>query len=158
MTARHGRTARLLAAALACLVALPALAAAHDRATRLSGTAISRLPDDTRRLTVKAQSSDPAGAAAGRVGFAHRSPAGLSHFKGEVSCLRVSGDVVQLSGTVRSGETAAGMVLTGRAFAFTIVLGDEQAFSLPRFGETLEPCSGGRPEQVPVTQGGLRLR
>jgi len=71
--------------------------------------------------------------------------------------LRLS-TVAQISGTVTRGETAAGVILTGKQYAFTITLGDTQRFSLPRFAATIDPCSGGSPKTVAVTQGHYTTR
>ncbi len=144
--------------ALLGVLAAPALATAAAQDTALSGSGISKLGDDTRRLTVKAGTSDSTGAAEGRVSFAHHSPSGVSRFKGVVSCLRVAGGVAQLSGTVSEGETASGVVLTGKQFAFTIRLDGDQSFSLPRFAATVVPCSDGQPTQVALTGGRFKTR
>ena len=50
------------------------------------------------------------------------------------------------------------MILTGKPYAFTITLGGTQRFSLPRFAPTLDPCSGGSPKTVAVTQGHYATR
>ncbi len=147
-----------IVAALLCALAAPAVAAAATDGKKLVGTGISREPNDTRRLTVKAEPAD-GGSAEGRVSFQHdNDPNGISRFKGTVTCLRITGAVAQISGTVTRGETAAGVVLTGKQYAFTVSLGDTQRFSLPRFGDTIAPCGGGRPETVAVTQGQFKTR
>jgi hypothetical protein len=92
------------------------------------------------------------------VTFQHGSPNGISRFKGTVTCLQIRGEVAQISGTVTRGETATGTILTGQEYAFTITLGDTQRFSLPRFAATIDPCSGGRPQTVAVTQGHYKTR
>jgi len=144
-------------AALLCALATPTVAAAAN-GQRLFGTGISRDTNDTRRLTIKAEPTN-SGAADGRVTFQHdNDPNGISRFKGTVTCLQVTGAVAQISGTVTRGETAAGAILTGKQYAFTITLGDTQSFSLPRFAATIEPCSGGRAETVAVTQGHYTTR
>ncbi len=154
----HGPTRWALAALAVGALLAPAVASAVTENQTLSGTGISRLPDDTRRLTVTAESTS-GGATDGRVTFAHdNDPNGISRFKGTVSCLRVTGSVAEISGTVTKGETAAGVVLTGRQFAVTITLGQRQAFSLPRFAATIDPCSGGRPETVAVDHGRFMTR
>jgi len=145
-----------IVAALLCALATTTVAAAAD-GQRLFGTGISREPSDTRRLTIKAEPTD-GGAADGRVTFQHDSPNGISRFKGTVTCLKITDEVAQISGTVTRGETAAGVVLTGRQYTFTITLGDTQSFSLPRFAPKIDPCSGGRPDTVAVTQGHYTTR
>ncbi len=145
-----------IVAALLCALATPTVAAADGQ--RLFGTGISREPNDTRRLTVQAEPAD-GGAADGRVTFQHdNDPNGISRFTGTVTCLQIIGAVAQISGTVTRGETAAGGILTGKQYAFTITLGDTQTFSLPRFAATIDPCSGGRPNTVAVTQGHYTTR
>ncbi len=152
--ARRGVVALAVTALLA-----PAVAVAKPaQQQRLSGTAISRLPDDVRRLKLKATTT-PTGTSDGRVSFVHRNdPNGVSRFKGTVTCLRIADGVARVTGTVTRGRTASGMVLTGRQYAFTIHPGEPSSFSLPRFAETVEPCSDGRPETVKVDRGGFRLR
>lgn len=101
--------------------------------------------------------------AEGRINFRHlnRATDALARFRGSVTCLSSDeGGTVQVSGRVIRGHTGAGEDLSGRDFAFTIETSTEpQLFSLPRFGPpgSLEPCGGGRPDQVPVTRGGFRL-
>ena len=86
-------------------------------------------------------------------------PDGISRFKGTVTCLQITGAVAQISGTVTRGETAAGVILTGKQYAFTITLGDTQSFSLPRFAPKIDPCSGGNlTKTVAVTQGHYATR
>ena len=147
-----------IVAVLLCAFATPVVAAAAD-GQRLFGTGISREPNDTRRLTIKAEPTD-GGAADGRVTFQHNNdPNGISRFKGTVTCLQITGAVAQISGTVTRGETALGVILTGKQYAFTITLGDTQRFSLPRFADTIVPCSGGNPTKtVAVTQGHYTTR
>lgn len=159
-TSKRARTStrRALTALAVGALLTPAVAWAARETQTLSGTGISRLPDDTRRLTVTAKSMSGE-AADGLVTFAHdNDPNGISRFKGTVSCLRVTGSVAEVSGTVTKGQTAGGMILTGRQFAFTVTLGEPQAFSLPRFAATIDPCSGGRPETVAVDQGRFKTR
>lgn len=146
-----------LAAAATVAAAAPAVTAAPP-VQALSGTGISRLPDDVRRLTVSARTGSD-GTSDGRVSFSHdNDPNGVSQFRGTVSCLVVDGATARFTGTVTSGETASGVVLTGRQFAFTVELEGPQAFSLPRFADTVEPCSGGRPQTVLVDDGRFRDR
>jgi len=146
-----------IVAALLFALATPAVAAAAD-GERLFGTGISREPNDTRRLTIQAEPTD-GGTPEGRVSFQHdNDPDGISRFRGTVTCVRITGAVAQISGTVTRGETAAGVILTGKQYAFTIKLGDTQRFLLPRFAATIDPCSGGRPESVAVTQGRYKTR
>lgn len=143
--------------AVLCALATPTVAAAAD-GQRLFGSGISREPNDTRRLTIKAEPTS-GGAADGRVTFQHdNDPNGVSRFKGTVTCLRITGAEAQVSGTVTRGRTAGGVVLTGKQYAFTITLGDTQRFSLPRFAATIDPCSGGSTKTVAVTQGHYTTR
>lgn len=151
-----------LAAAIALFFA--AIAAAPAKAadeTEVFGTGISQVGQDTRKLTVHAETAGAATSAAGFVQFNHLSPNGLSRFRGSVTCLSVDETgTVQISGSVLKGITASGVVLTGKDYAFTIQTDSSpQAFSLPGFADagTLAPCSGGRPELVPVTQGGFKV-
>ncbi len=120
----------------------------------MAGTVLSRLDPDVRRLSVRASDD------AGRVRFVHRGVAGVSRFTGDVTCAVHDGDVVRLTGRVVTGETAAGVVLSGKDFGFTLDLGARpRTFSLPQFGApgTLEACSGGQATRVPVTAGHLRV-
>lgn len=122
---------------------------------RITGAAISKVGKDTRKLTVNAAE------AGGSVQFIHNSPAGMSKFRGTVSCLNVSAGVVQVSGVVDKGETATGTLLDGKAFAITIQAGSSpQSFSLPNFGDagSIGACSGGRPETVSVTEMGFKIQ
>jgi hypothetical protein len=49
--------------------------------------------------------------------------------------------------------------MTGKQFAFTVQLDDEQAFSLPKFAaDDVVRCGGGQAAQVPVTGGGFKTR
>jgi hypothetical protein len=126
----------------------------------LTGAAVSDLGADLRVLAVGAQADDP-GSADGVVSFVHVSPGGVSHFVGAVTCLRQD-DVgqVQLSGQVLEGVTAAGAVLTGKDFFFTLVVGDgPQAFSLPAFADAdvRGGCSSGGAQRVAVTHGGVSV-
>ncbi len=150
--------ARRTLLALLCGVLMTPAAAAAAGGPALFGAGVSRLPGDTRVLAVHAATTDGA-VADGRVTFAHRSSAnGLSRFSGTVSCLRIVGATAQISGTVTRGRTAAGVVLTGKQYAFTLMLGEAPTFSLPRFADQLVACGGGRPETVAVTAGGFRTR
>ena len=126
---------------------------------RISGAAISKVGRDTRKLTANAQAAAGSNTASGTVQFIHNSPAGLSRFRGSVTCLSVSGTTVQMSGVIEKGETASGGLLDGKSYAFTINAGPSaQSFSLPNVGDGLGACSGGRAESVPVTEDGLRLQ
>lgn len=153
--ARNALRGTLGASLIAGLVlAFPHSVSAQGGA-RITGAAISKVGKDTRKLTVTAAD------AGGSVQFIHNSPAGMSRFRGTVSCLNVSGSVVQASGVVDKGETATGTLLDGKAFAITIQAGSSpQSFSLPNFGDagSIGPCSGGRPETVPVTEMGFRIQ
>lgn len=154
---------RLIAACgaglLVTLAAAPGTASAQS--AQISGAGLSKVAKDTRKLTANARATTGPSSASGDVQFIHNSPAGLSRFRGTVSCLSTSGGVVQISGTVDKGETATGTLLDGKAFAFTIRSGGSpQAFSLPNFGDagSLGACSGGRGEMVPVTEMGFRTQ
>ncbi len=129
--------------------------------TQVHGTGISSLPGDTRKLTVNAQTAGGAPATTGFVHFTHQGPTGLSRFRSSVTCLSVDATgSVQISGIVLTGVTAAGIVLAGKAYAFTI---DTQqpghVFLLPKFGdpETFAPCSGGREISATVTEAGFMV-
>ena len=126
---------------------------------RISGSAISKVGRDTRKLTANAQANAGSTAATGTMQFIHNSPAGLSTFRGTVTCLSVNGSTVQISGTIQKGETATGGLLDGKTYAFTISVGSSgQSFSLPTVGDGVGACSGGRGETVPVTEDGLRIQ
>ncbi len=145
-----------MVAALAMLVVLIGGIPATARAARplVAGTVLSRVDPDVRRLSVRASHD------AGRVRFVHRGVAGVSRFTGKVACAVHDGDVIRLTGRVVTGETAAGVVLSGKDFGFTLGVGVEpQTFSLPRFDAPgkLVACSGGQTTQVPVTAGQLRV-
>lgn len=142
--------------AVAILV-LPNATAAHSGAVlAVHGAGVSVLESDTRTLAIEAEQDGTAADADGAVRFIHLSPAGLSRFRGVVDCLTADeGGVVQISGRVTVGSTASGVVLDGLDYALTLDASGDQAFSLPRFGapETIEPCSGGRAETVPISGG-----
>ena len=145
-----------MVAALAMLVVLTGGTPATAQRARpvLAGTVLSHLDPDVRRLSVRASDD------AGRVRFVHRGVAGVSRFTGDVTCAVHDGDVVRLTGRVVTGETAAGVVLSGKDFGFTLAVGaGPQTFSLPRFDAPgmLVACSGGQAAQVPVTAGHLRV-
>lgn len=128
---------------------------------RISGAGISKVGRDTRKLTATAQAQAGSNAANGTIQFIHNSPAGLSRFRGTITCLSVSGGMVQISGSIEKGETATGGLLDGKAFSITInASGNPQSFSLPNVGDagTIAPCSGGRGETVPVTEDGFKLQ
>ena len=128
---------------------------------RISGAAISKVGRDTRKLTVSAQASAGSSAATGTIQFIHNSPAGLSRFRGTITCLSVNGGVAQISGSIEKGETATGALLDGKAYAFTInTSGSPQTFSLPTVGEAsaVGPCSGGSSQTVAVTEYGIRVQ
>ncbi len=146
----------VMVAALAMLVVLTSGTPATAQTARpvVAGTVLSHLDPDVRRLSVRASDD------AGRVRFVHRGVAGVSRFTGDVTCAVHDGDVVRLTGRVVTGKTAAGVVLSGKDFGFTLGVGAApQTFSLPRFGApgTLVACSGGQATQVPVTAGHLRV-
>lgn len=138
--------------------AAPASAVWADGAgLRLDGAGVSYVGADLRVLAVDAR-SDSSGPAEGTVSFVHVAPAGVSRFVGTVTCLSQDDTgQVQFSGQVLEGVTAAGAVLTGKDFFFTLLVGDEpQAFSLPGFADAgaRGGCSGGSAQRVPVTYGG----
>lgn len=128
---------------------------------RINGAGISKVGRDTRKLTVSGQSPAGSSAANGTVQFIHNSPAGLSRFRGTITCLSVNGGTAQVSGVIEKGETATGALLDGKSYAFTISSGaSPQTFSLPTVGESgaVGPCSGGSSQSVPVTEDGFRLQ
>jgi hypothetical protein len=128
---------------------------------RINGAAISKVGRDTRKLTVSAQTSAGSSNATGTIQFIHNSPAGLSRFRGTITCLSVSGGVAQVSGMIEKGETATGALLDGKAYAFTInTSASPQTFSLPTVGEAsaVGPCSGGSSQTVAVTEDGIRVQ
>jgi hypothetical protein len=157
---QRARPSRWVSAVMLTVLATPAVALAAPKADVLTGTGISRIEPDTRRLTINAETGTADGPAEGHLSFAHQAPAGISRFKGDVSCLRVMGQTAEISGFVTEGLTASGVVLTGKQFAFTIELGNQQSFSLPRLGTPtmIKPCSGGRTDKVAVTQAGFKTR
>ncbi len=158
---RASRFAALSLAALILAAGSQQPSALHAQGgARISGAAISKVGRDTRKLTVSAQAPAGSTAAAGTVQFIHNSPAGLSRFRGTVSCLSVSGTTTQISGVIEKGETATGALLDGKAYAITVNAGSHQSFSLPTVGEShaVGACSGGRGETVPVTEDGFRLQ
>jgi len=125
----------------------------------ISGAGISKAGRDTRKLTVAAQAPAGSSTASGTVQFIHNSPAGLSRFRGTVTCLSVNGGVAQISGGIDKGETATGALLDGKSYAITInVSGSPQSFSLPTVGESVGPCSGGSAQTVQVTEDGFKLQ
>lgn len=128
---------------------------------RISGAAISKVGRDTRKLTVAAQAQSGSSAATGTIQFIHNSPAGLSRFRGTITCLSINGGVAQLSGTIDKGETATGALLDGKSYAFTVnTSAAPQTFSLPTIGEAgaVGPCSGGSSQTVAVTEDGIKLQ
>jgi hypothetical protein len=145
-----------IAASAVAVAAAPQSASAQS--TRISGAAISKVARDTRKLTVSASIGTSAN---GTIQFIHNSPAGLTRFRGQVTCVSVSGGTAQVTGTIDKGETATGALLDGKAFGFTInTSSSPETFSLPNFGDpgTIAPCSGGRGETVPVTEDGIKLQ
>jgi len=143
---------------VAFAVAPTSAAWADGAGLRLDGAGISYVGTDLRVLAVDAR-SDSSGRADGTVSFVHVAPAGVSRLVGTVTCLsHDDAGRVQLSGQVLDGVTAAGAVLTGKDFFFTLLDGDgPQAFSLPGFAESgaRGGCSGGNAQWVPVTYGGF---
>ena len=150
------------------LTAIVLAAGSHPRnelyaqgGAHISGAAISKIGRDTRKLTVAAQAPAGSSTATGTVQFIHNSPAGLSRFRGTITCLSVNGGVVQISGLVEKGETATGALLDGKSYAFTInASGSPQTFSLPTVGESsaVGPCSGGSSQSVAVTEDGFKIQ
>ena len=133
---------------------------ASAQSARITGAGISKVGRDTRKLTISAQSTGGS-TGTGTIQFIHNSPAGLTRFRGTVSCMSASGGTVQVTGTIDKGETATGALLDGKAFAFTIGTGSNpQTFSLPSFGDAgaIAACSAGRGESVPVTEDGFKLQ
>ena len=149
-----------LAALGVAAISLVTSETASAQSTRICGAGISKVARDTRKLTISAQSSGGA-SGTGTIQFIHNSPAGLTHFRGTVSCVSSSGGTVQVTGTIDKGETATGALLDGKAFAFTIgTTSNPQTFSLPNYGQagSIAACSGGRGESVPVTEDGFKLQ
>ena len=145
------------------LTAIVLAAGSHPRHELYAqgGAHISKIGRDTRKLTVAAQAPAGSSTATGTVQFIHNSPAGLSRFRGTITCLSVNGGVVQISGLVEKGETATGALLDGKSYAFTInASGSPQTFSLPTVGEAsaVGPCSGGSSQSVAVTEDGFKLQ
>ena len=148
----------LLAVILAAASRRPQLLYAQGGA-RITGSGISKVGRDTRKLTADAQAGTGSTNATGTMQFIHNSPAGLSRFRGTVTCMSVSGGTVQISGKIEKGETATGGLLDGKSYAFTInTSGSSQSFSLPNVGDGIAACSGGRGESVPVTEDGFKLQ
>lgn len=128
---------------------------------RIDGAGISKVGRDTRKLTVSAHAPAGSTKATGTVQFIHNSPAGLSRFRGTITCLSVNGGVARISGEIEKGETATGGLLDGKSYAFTInTSGSPQTFSLPTVGEAaaVGSCSGGSSQTVAVTEDGFRLQ
>ena len=150
------------------LVALVLAAGSHPTrhlyaqgGARINGAAISKVGHDTRKLTVTAQASAGSSNATGTIQFIHNSPAGLSRFRGTITCLSVNGGVAQISGMIEKGETATGALLDGKAYAFTVnTSASPQTFSLPTVGESgaVGPCSGGSSQTVAVTEDGIKVQ
>jgi hypothetical protein len=127
---------------------------------RISGAAISKAGRDTRKLTVSAQAPAGSSSATGTIQFIHNSPAGLSRFRGTITCLSINGGIAQVSGLIEKGETATGALLDGKAYAFTInASASPQTFSLPTVGEAsaVGACSGGSSQTVAVTEDGIKI-
>jgi hypothetical protein len=144
-----------IAATVFAVAAVPQSASAQ---ARISGAAISKVGRDTRKLTISASGGT---SASGTIQFIHNSPAGLTRFRGQVTCVSANGGSIQVTGTIDKGETATGALLDGKAFGFTInTSSSPQTFSLPNFGEVsaIAPCSGGRGDSVPVTEDGFKLQ
>lgn len=127
---------------------------------RISGAAISKVGRDTRKLTVSAQAPAGSSSATGTIQFIHNSPAGLSRFRGTITCLSINNGIAQVSGLIEKGETATGALLDGKAYAFTInASASPQTFSLPTVGEAsaVGACSGGSSQTVAVTEDGIKI-
>ena len=159
MTPRASHAAVLLLASLILTAGSPQPEPLYGQdGTRISGAAISKVGRDTRKLTPSAQAGASSTSASGTMQFIHNSPAGLSRFRGTVTCLSVTGPTIQVSGVIEKGETATGALLDGKSYAFTINSGGSgQTFSLPNVGDAIGPCAGGRTETVPVTEDGFKL-
>jgi hypothetical protein len=143
-----------IAATAFVAAALPQIASAQS--TRISGAGISKVARDTRKVTISASVGT---SASGTIQFIHNSPAGLTRFRGQVTCVSVSGGTVQVTGTIDKGETATGGLLDGKAFGLTIgTSSSPQTFSMPNYGDAIPACSGGRGETVPVTEDGFKLQ
>ena len=145
-----------IAAAAFAVAAGPQVASAQS--SKVSGAAISKVARDTRKLTISASVGT---SASGTIQFIHNNPAGLTRFRGQVTCVSVRGGTVQVTGTIDKGETATGALLDGKAFGITIgTSSSPQTFSLPNYGEVsaIAPCSGGRGESVPVTEDGIKIQ
>jgi hypothetical protein len=156
----HFASLSLAATVLAAASAAPGALQAQGGA-RISGAGISKVGRDTRKLTVTAQAPAGSTAASGTIQFIHNSPAGLSRFRGTITCLSIAGGTAQLSGVIEKGETATGALLDGKNYAFTISSGTSpQTFSLPTVGEAgaVGPCSGGSAQKVAVTEDGFKLQ
>lgn len=132
--------------------------AAQGKKLSVSGGVESKLSSDTRTLTVQASRNGQPADSKGYVLFAHLSPAGTSRFFGLVRCVDRQSGTLRLTGDVFNGSTAAGENLFGKQFGFTLLSdAPPQFFSLPIFGATVAPCSGGRDEVVPATSGRLTV-
>jgi hypothetical protein len=144
-----------IAAAVFAVAAAPQSASAQSK---VSGAGISKVGRDTRKLTINASGGT---SASGTIQFIHNSPAGLTRFRGQVTCMSVSGGSLRLTGTIDKGETATGALLDGKAFGFTVnTSSSPQTFSLPNFGEVgaIAPCSGGQRRLSSVTEDGFKLQ
>jgi hypothetical protein len=145
----------LIAAAAFVLAVVPQAASAQSK---VSGSAISKVARDTRKVTISASVGTSAN---GTIQFIHNSPAGLTRFRGQVTCVSVSGGIVHVTGTIDKGETATGGLLDGKAFGITLGTSSfPQTFSMPNYGDvgSVAACSGGRGETVPVTEDGIKLQ
>jgi hypothetical protein len=142
-----------IAAAAFAVAAVPQAASAQ---TRISGAGISKVARDTRKVTISASVGT---SASGTIAFIHNSPAGLTRFRGQVTCVSVSGGVAQVTGTIDKGETATGALLDGKSFGITIgTATSPQTFSMPAYGDSIPACSGSRGETIPVTEDGFKLQ
>jgi hypothetical protein len=144
-----------IAAAAFVMSAVPQVASAQSR---VGGAAISKVARDTRKVTISASVGTSAN---GTIQFIHNSPAGLTRFRGQVTCVSVNGGTVQVTGSIDKGETATGALLDGKAFGITLnTSSSPQTFSMPNYGEAsaIAPCSGGRGESIPVTEDGIKLQ
>lgn len=144
-----------IAAATFAVAAVPQSASAQSR---ISGAGISKVARDTRKVTISASVGTSSN---GTLQFIHNSPAGLTRFRGQVTCVSVSGGIAQVTGTIDKGETATGALLDGKSFGITIgTTSSPQTFSMPSYGDAgqIAPCSGGRGETIPVTEDGFKLQ
>lgn len=116
MTPRASHAAVLLLASLILTAGSPQPEPLYGQdGTRISGAAISKVGRDTRKLTLSAQAGASSTSASGTMQFIHNSPAGLSRFRGTVTCLSVTGPTIQVSGVIEKGKQPRVPCLTAKA-------------------------------------------